>query len=156
MVSAAVYTAITGTAGNHTDYTPTADDSLFDACVRMAGKLAAVGAQNIAIAVNPTDFTAAALIKSAGTGITQGTYVGPPSALSGVRVIQSGDVTSNKIIGFDASGNGPVFYERETVSLQLGLSGEDLIYNLRTLLVEMRGVPVVRDPSKVLYGDFTS
>ncbi len=142
------YATITA-AGNFTPFAPLAGDNVLDSAAQAAALLGSDGAQKIVVAVNPTDYVGAGTAKAT----TSGVYIGSPPALQGVTLIQSGTVAAGSLLGFDASsGAGPTWADREQVSVLIGLDGNDWTTNCRTLLAELRGVAVVRDPRRVVFG----
>ncbi len=144
---AVAYATIT-TAGNFPPFAPLAGDNVLDSAAQAAAILASNGASQIVVAVNPADYVAAGTAKAA----TSGVYIGAPPALQGVTLIQSGTVAAGSLLGFDASGAGPAWADREQVSVLIGLDGNDWTTNCRTLLAELRGVAIVRDPRRVVFG----
>ena len=138
------------TGGNYTANSPSGNN-VYENAVRIVAQLRARGSTNIVVAANSSDVLTQSLAKAS----TAGTYLGKPEALTepGVHFIESASVATGKLIGFDASGNGPIIGDRAAVSASLGLDSDDFTRNLRTMLVEARAVCAVRDPQKVIYGN---
>ncbi len=144
---AVAYATIT-TAGNFTPFAPLAGDNVLDSAAQAAAILASNGAQKICVAVNPADYVTAGTAKAA----TSGVYIGAPPALQGVTLVQSGTVAPGSLLGFDASGAGPAWADRQSIAVAIGLNGNDWTENCRTLLAELRGCAIVRDPRRVVFG----
>lgn len=142
--------AVMTSGGNFTASAPSGSN-VYENMLRILAQLRQRGSTNVVIAGNPGDLLTQSIAKAS----TSGNYLGRPDALSepGVRVVESASVASGKLLGFDAGGNGPLIGDRASVTASLGLSDDDFIRNLRTMLVEARAVCVVRDPTKVVYGN---
>ena len=131
-------------------FTPSGSN-LWENAARAAAELLQAGATSVAVAVNAGDALAASFVKAS----TSGNYLGRPDALekSGIRVVETGTVASGKVLAFDTTGRGPQYAEREGVTAILGLSDDDLLRNLRSLLLETRGLCITRDGGMLRYGN---
>lgn len=140
--------------GNFQTFTPTSGETALESAARIATALATKGSRSILIALNPEDLLEAGLAKADNSGV----YLGMPVSLQrpGVSVIESASVASGSILGLDVSGRAAQYADRESIGAVIGLSDDDLVRNLRTLLVECRGATLVRDPNLIYFGDATS
>ena len=111
------------------------------------------------ILMNPSDITALKLIKVGSTDeryIDQLQMVAGMLSLDGVPIIESTLVSQDDYLvgAFDLA----TVYDKGSVSIEVGLDGDDFTKNMRTVRAEWRGATVVKtnDRSAFIAGDFTT
>jgi hypothetical protein len=133
--------------GNYMPFNPSGTN-VADNIARITALIAAAGGRNIVAAVNPDDMLEPRLVKAGGSGDYLGLPVGLPALIAECAV-----VTSGKLLAFAADGSGPVWGDREGITVVAGLSGDDFTHNVVRFLAETRGAAFVRDKKRVAYGD---
>ena len=111
------------------------------------------------ILMNPSDITSLKLIKVGSTDdryIDQLQLVAGMLSLDGVPIIESTLVSQDDYLvgAFDLA----TVYDKGSVSIEVGLDGDDFTKNLRTVRAEWRGATVVKtnDRTAFIAGDFTT
>ena len=111
------------------------------------------------ILMNPSDITTLKLIKVGSTDeryIDQLQMVAGMLSLDGVPIIESTLVSQDDYLvgAFDLA----TVYDKGSVSIEVGLDGDDFTKNMRTVRAEWRGATVVKtnDRSAFIAGDFTT
>ncbi|MBU3620922.1 phage major capsid protein [Polynucleobacter sp. CS-Odin-A6] len=137
------------TAGNNTAYV-SASTTVADNLVGAAAQLALYGLSGTFF-LNPQDYATLALTKAS----TSGVWLGMPQ-MYGITIAQASSIPSGKFLLTTLDGVGVSLAERSQAMLILGLDGEDLTRNLRTVLLEKRVVPFTTDAGRVLIGDLVS
>ena len=108
------------------------------------------------ILVNPNDFVKLSLLKDSNNSYLRGTTGSSLGAnIEGVPIVQSAAITSGDYHVIDASRFG-IYYNRESLRVEIGESGNDFIENQKTVLCESRGVLAVMDSGAAVTGDFTT
>ena len=106
------------------------------------------------ILVNPNDFVKMSLLKDSNNSYLRGTTgISLSANIEGVPVVQSAAITSGDYHVIDANRYG-VFYNKESLRVEIGESGTDFIENQKTVLCESRGVLAVMDSGAAVTGDF--
>ena len=111
------------------------------------------------ILMNPSDITTLKLIKVGSTDeryIDQLQMVAGMLSLDGVPIIESTLVSQDDYLvgAFDLA----TVYDKGSISIEVGLDGDDFTKNLRTVRAEWRGATVVKtnDRTAFIAGDFTT
>jgi HK97 family phage major capsid protein len=133
------------TAGNNTAYVSTST-VIADNLVGAAAQLALYGLSGTCF-INPQDFATLALTKAS----TSGVWLGMPQ-MYGITIAQASSIPSGKFLLTTLDGIGVSMAERSEAMLILGMDGNDLTNNMRTVLLEKRVVPFTTDASRVLIG----
>ncbi|QWD06932.1 phage major capsid protein [Polynucleobacter paneuropaeus] len=137
------------TVGNHTTYVSTST-VVADNLVGAAAQLALYGLSGTFF-LSPLDYATLALTKAS----TSGMWLGLP-AMYGITIKQASSIPSGKFLLTTLDGVGVSMAERSEAMLILGMDGNDLTTNMRTILLEKRVVPFTTDAGRVLIGDLVS
>ena len=111
------------------------------------------------ILLHPSDVTALKMIKVGSTDdryIDQLQMVAGMLSLDGVSIIESTLVTQDEyLVG---AFNLATVYDKGSISIEVGLDGDDFTKNLRTVRAEWRGACVVKtnDRGSFVFGDITT
>jgi HK97 family phage major capsid protein len=132
-------------AGNNTAYV-SGSSTVADNLVGAAAQLALYGLSGTFF-LNPVDFATLALTKAS----TSGVWLGMP-AMYDISIKQASSIPSGKFLLTTLDGIGVSIAERSEAMLILGMDGNDLTNNMRTVLLEKRVVPFTTDASRVLIG----
>jgi len=141
-VDAAIYQTLSA-AG--TAYVPQAGEGAIDNAALAIAELVAMGGRDVVCLLNPRDLALANVAKAEGSGV----YVGRPPEILG-RILASPAIPLGQLFCF--SREAGYFAERESVSVIMGVAGNDFIDNLVRLLAEMRGAVVLSQPRFLLVG----
>lgn len=114
------------------------------------GALAATGALPNFAAVNPLDATAAWLEREG----TDGAYLAGSPWNRLPPLVESVALAQNDALIGDS--NGAKIGVRAGVSIAVGTESDDMVRNVRTILVETRVVPIVRSPGSFADVDLTA
>ena len=112
------------------------------------GAVAQIQAQGYGASVylNPSDFVAAQLAVS-----STGEFIGIPSGFAGT-VKPAAGVPVGSFLATANDGSGIALAIREQMNLDIGVQGDQFVKNLRTLLMEIRALAIVRNPELVITG----
>lgn len=116
--------------------------------VKMAAKIATAGGSGIRAILSPDDYATMMLAKAS----TSGNWMGLPPGVDMPAIVQSSGVPAGKLL-LTASTDGAFVALRQSVNAVIGLADDDLLRNLRTVLVEGRMVADVRNPQLAYVGD---
>lgn len=108
--------------------------------IKHAALIAAAGGTGIRALVNPTDYAVMLTTKAVATG----NWLGLPPGVQLPEIVQSSGIPANKLL-VTAGTDGAFVAFRQNIEALIGLDGNDLTLNLRTILVEGRMVPGVRN-----------
>jgi hypothetical protein len=116
--------------------------------LRTAAKIASAGGTGIRAVLSPNDYVTMLLQKAS----TSGNWLGLPPGVEMPAIVQSSGVPAGKLL-MTAGTDGAFVALRQSVNAVIGLADDDLIRNLRTVLVEGRMVADVRNPQLAYVGD---
>lgn len=110
--------------------------------------VASIQAQGFAASVylNPVDFVAAQLATS-----STGEFIGIPNSFVGTIKAAAG-VPVGSYLATANDGTGLSLAIRESMSIDIGVQGDQFVKNLRSVLAEVRGLAIVRNPSLIVTG----
>ncbi len=129
-----------------TAITPEAD--AVSTIVKTAAAIAAAGGSGIRAVVNPVDWATAMLTKAS----TSGNWLGLPPGVEMPAIVPSSGVPMGSVL-VTAGTDGAFVALREQVSASIGLSGDDFVRNLRTVLAEARLAAGIRNAALAYVGD---
>jgi hypothetical protein len=109
------------------------------------GAINGYGKQGV-VFVNPSDYLAMTLATT-----TNGEFIEIPEAFAGSIKMASG-IPTGSYLATTLDGEGLDLAIRENLNIDVGVTGDDFVKNLRVLLAEIRGLAIVRDPSLVITG----
>lgn len=120
--------------------------------VTAAARVAAAGGTGVRAVLNPLDAAAMALARTdSGTG----PWLGLPAGAVMPQIVQSSGVPQGQVL-VTASTDGAFTAMRQSVTATVGVINDDLIRNLRTMLLEGRMAADVRNPAFAYIGALTS
>lgn len=119
--------------------------------VRTAAKVATAGGTGIRAVMSPLDYADMMLAKAD----TSGNWLGLPPGIEMPAILQSSGVPAGKLL-VTASSDGAFVALRQSVEAVIGLADDDLLRNLRTMLVEGRMVAAVRNAQLAYIGDLVT
>lgn len=96
--------------------------------------------------VNPVDYIAMVLSQD-----TNGQFIQFPQAFTAALRPAAG-VTAGTYLATAANGDGVSLAMKEGINLDIGCVNDDFTRNVRTLLIEARGLAIVKNPSLVITG----
>jgi len=116
--------------------------------VTVLGAIANVQAQGYAAVayLNPADFVAVQLSQS-----TTGEFLDLPSAFVGT-IRPAAGIPVGQFLVNATSGEGLSLAIRENLSIDIGVQNDQFVRNLRSVLIETRGLGVIKNPALVLTG----
>lgn len=100
--------------------------------------------------VNPIDYIGMVLSQD-----SNGQFVQFPQAFTAALRPASG-VTAGTYLATAANGDGVSLAMKEGINLDIGCVNDDFTRNVRTLLIEARGLAIVKNPSLVITGSLAS
>lgn len=107
------------------------------------------------IFVNPEDVASLKLVKdTTGQYVARALNQGEAMSIDGVPITESYHVPAGEFFVCDMSQIR--MYVRSDMGLEFGMSGDDMIKNLRTILTEWRGVLRIVDNKAIIKGDIAS
>lgn len=104
------------------------------------------------ILMNPTDVTRLMVTKLSSTDkryVDRLIQVGSTLTLDGIPIIKTTLVTAGQYLVGDFNKAG--LYEKGGLQIQIGLDGNDLTLNLRTIIAEWRGAMVVKNNDRTAF-----
>ena len=109
---------------------------------------AAIQSQGFAASVylNPADYVGALLATS-----TTGEFLDVPAAFVGVIKPAAG-IPVGSFLATSNDGQGLSLAIRENLTIDIGVVGDQFIRNARTLLAEVRGLAIIKNPALVITG----
>ena len=126
----------------------TAQGDAVSTIVKTSALVAAAGGMGITALLSPTDYADMMLAKAS----TAGSWMGLPQGIEMPRIVQSSGMPAGKVL-VTAGTDGAFVALRQQIETQIGLDADDFTKNLRTVLVEARIVPGVRNPALCYAGD---
>lgn len=96
--------------------------------------------------LNPADFVAVQL-----TTASTGEFLSLPTAFAGT-IRPAAGIPVGKFLVNATSGEGLSLAIRENLNIDVGVQGDQFVKNLRTVLIETRGLGVIKNPSLVITG----
>lgn len=132
-----------GLAGLATPVTSTVYDTLVDAISECVANMQTAGFAPDVVVLNPLDWLAINVAKTATGEYLSGSYVGPMLLeLRGLRVVLSASVVQGKAFVLDSTH--VEILSIDVFAVEVGYVGDDFTNNLCTLLGELRVIPVFR------------
>ena len=119
--------------------------------VKTAALVATAGGGGVRAVLSPADYADMVLTKAS----TAGSWMGLPPGATMPTIVQSSGVPAGKLL-VTASTDGSFVAMRQTVESIIGLDGNDLTLNLRTIVCEGRMAFGVRNPALSYVGDLHS
>lgn len=116
--------------------------------LRVAARIAAVGGTGIRAVLNPLDYVEMLLQRETGGGA----WLGLPPGATLPPIVQSTGVPAGKVV-VSSGTDGAFVAMRESIGVAVGLSDDDFLRNLRSVLAEGRMAVGVRRPDYVYVGD---
>jgi hypothetical protein len=115
------------------------------------GAVASIQAQGFAATayLNPVDFVAAQLAVS-----TTGEFIGIPNSFVGTIKVAAG-VPAGSFLATANDGSGLSIALRESLAIDIGVQGDQFVKNLRSVLAELRGLAIIRNPALVVTGSLS-
>jgi hypothetical protein len=122
-------------------------------------KLAYQSTNNLAIIMHPSDVTALKLIKVSSTDknyVMRLAEVGSTMILDGYPIIETTQITAGTFLIVDFGKM--LLAQKSGMSVQVGLNGNDLINNTRTIVAEWRGQLIIEnnDRTGIIKGTFAT
>jgi HK97 family phage major capsid protein len=144
LVDGSVAPAFTGYEALATAYTSLVYTPMVDAISEGVSTMQQAGFQPDAVVLTPADWLAIVTAKgTANDHYLSGNYLGAlPQAMRGLKVALSSNVASGKALLIDSAFLDVLM--PQTITVTVGLDGNDFTKNLATVLAEMRVTPAFR------------
>ena len=128
----------------------------YDVIVAALNQLRIDSYQPNLVLLHPTDYARIALLKDSNNQYLKGAmFSGVGASIDGVRVAQSSAVTSGEFHVLDSVRFGR-YYNREALTVRIGLDGNDFSSGTRTAIALHRGKLAVMDVKACISGSFAS
>lgn len=148
---------IVGVASNHTAFTPTAAETIFDGIRRMIAAVEDTEFMPTAIVMNPADVVKMDLIKDGNNNyIAANPRTGASATAWGLPVIRSKRIPAGKAMVADFA-TACTLWDRESVGVEMfEQDADNVTKNLLTIRAEGRFQVTVEHPKAIVYGNLVA
>ena len=115
-------------------------------------KIANQGVNNLTIQMYPSDVTALKLVKMSATDkryIDRLVFVAGSLSLDGTPIVENNNITEGDFLVGDFTK--AMIAQKSSISVEIGLDGNDFTKNMRTILAEWRGQTIVENNDRTAF-----